>query len=199
MRIAAVAAATAVALATSVPALAAPDGGARIAPESSPAAPSEDEPDKSEAAAVGLSLGGGLVAPALFAFSASWTRPELLVLGLGSMVALPSLGHWYAGQVDGAQIAVRAAGLAGILAAAAVFEAEDCNDLPPLPGPCRGPESAALVPLTVGSVAIVVSTVYSIVTARNAAQHHHASAFTVAPWVEHSGGRRTGLAFSGSF
>jgi hypothetical protein len=128
----------------------------------------------------------------------------LVWTGGAAMIATPSAGRWYAGEVGVAPMLIRTAGAAVILfGVGQAFSNIDCE-----PGErCNDDNSGAIA--LVGSGMLIGGTIYDIVTAGDAARrynHNHRnnstlSSLSVAPIAHRSNstGNVTGLSLTGSF
>lgn len=179
-----------------------------VAPGSAPgtAAPgvpwTPSGPQKSEATATNLALGGAVLPFVLFGAAAAAddndTTPALALAGAASLVLTPSAGHWYAGKFLTTGMALRAGGaLAGTVGFAlaigcAISEGDDCD----------GGGLGALL-FAGGLGALAAGVIYDVATADNAVREYNARAtipVTVVPTALRSGGSTTpGLAVAGSF
>lgn len=148
--------------------------------------------EKSEQAALGLSL-LGTIAPFMVTVAAvSSDQPELALAGAVGMLIGPSLGHWYAGQYVTGGLLIRGAGaalvLGGLVQALDDFGCE---------GSC-GSEGATLA--LAGAAVFIGGTLYDLATAGRAAREWNEKHLDMGPMVVSSvSGPVAGLGVAGSF
>lgn len=148
-------------LACAAPAFAqAPGQTAPLAPAPPPPAP------RNPSVALGLSLGITLGGAALLLGGASTHDGTVATLGVGVMYFGPSTGHWYASEVGGIGLGLRALAVvgAGVALVRAYGDAECEGD----EGPC--PDDSTLITglLVASATAWLGSTIYDIATAPRA-------------------------------
>ena len=164
---------------------------------------------KSEDTALGWSLGGSLLGVAVAATMGAvgpddykGDNPGALTMdtvGLAALVALPSAGHWYAGDADVGPMVVRGAGAALML-----YGITGRNDTPCTPQYCFNlANDRQMIGLLSGATLIIAGTVYDLVTAHHAAHEYNSARHLdvhLSPLVTHTTtGNTTGMALSGSF
>jgi hypothetical protein len=148
-------------LACATPAFAqAPGEVAPIAPAPAPAA-------KDPSTALALSLGFTASGTAMLLLGSSAHSSATEAIGFGMMYLGPATGHWYAGEVGGAGLALRALAVLGASTAVIIAVGDDgCED----DGPCTD-HGALITGLLIASAgAWVGSTIYDIATAPSAAR-----------------------------
>lgn len=155
----------------------------------------DDDPEKSAALALGLSLlGTGAGVAALFAASDVDDGEVLGVAGLAALVVGPSLGHFYAGEPDRGvrHAAVRLGALATMGAGFALVFSSPCafgseNECP------ETREELGVGIIVAGALLGAGSAVYSIVDAPLAARRTNRASLIVTPAPIMGPDRSTGL------
>ncbi|HVK78531.1 MAG TPA: hypothetical protein VM734_34765 [Kofleriaceae bacterium] len=157
-------------------------------------------PARSEATALGLSLGVTAAGLGVMAASLQYEESDFgPVFAVGSAVALigPSAGHIYAGE-PGRAVAttlIRAGGAGLVVAGASQFELcilAPCDD--------HDDNGPAVLLMAAGTAVIVGAAVYDFIDTPRAVRRANARALQVTPTVlASSSGLAPGLAFGGSF
>ncbi|HEY3807798.1 MAG TPA: hypothetical protein VGL61_34675 [Kofleriaceae bacterium] len=157
---------------------------------------------KSETSALALSELGAVAGPALIVGGGAWFAHTngpgqpvafaTVVTGVAAAVALPSLGHWYAGDRDVTQLLTRGAGAALMVGGfAGALEA-----------PWSDNDPSGLVVAAIGAGIIIASSIYDVATAPRAARQYnarrHSLIVTPAPLATDRG-MVSGFAVAGSF
>jgi hypothetical protein len=168
---------------------------------SAPAAPAADA-GKSETSALAWSELGAIAGPVLVVGGGAWFAHTsgasqavalgTVVTGVAAAVALPSVGHWYAGDRDVAQLLARGAGAMMMVGGfAGALEAPWSNNDP-----------SGLVVAAIGAGIIVASSIYDIATAPRAARRYNSRRhlLIVTPaLLPTDRGTASGFAIAGSF
>ena len=177
------------------------------------APPPSDHGPKSEDVALGLSIGGALVGPAMIGLSALAMNSDinrsiaggLTTVGLLATLVGPSAGHFYAGRGAATPLLVLTTGIAIASVGALVGMFPDFShelstgDLHQSVGNWTGPG----ILIGIGAATYIAGTVLDIATSRSAvrqANREHHVDLQVTPMMSRTtAGNTTGVALTGSF
>ena len=135
--------------------------------EVEPIAPAPAAAPKNPSTALALSLGFTAAGTAMLLLGSSSHSSTTEGLGFGLMYLGPATGHWYAGEVGGTGLALRALGALGASTAVIIAVGDDgCDD----EQPCSD-HGALITGLLIASAgAWIGSTIYDIATAPTSAR-----------------------------
>ena len=171
-------------------------------------APRSDAKDEDEA--LGLSLFGSVVGLTVAIgvgagqpkdnYSNNPSEIAMTAAGLSALVAMPSLGHWYAGDADIVPLLVRSLGAATLIYGLTGPNFDCGNDT----SFCFNlPSDRQFNGVMIGGALLVAGTIYDLATSHRAARkynHEHHLDVQIAPMVSRTmSGNTTGLAIGGSF
>ena len=166
-----------------------------IAPPPPPAAVEAKDPSTAVLLSIGITTAGYVTL-----FSAD--NENLQLLGFAATYLGPSTGQWYAGQVGGLGLGLRAAGFVSAVYGFSQILESECDDID---GDCSGSDAAGsrgALFLWTGAGLWVGSSIYDVVLAKRAADSWNARHnVNLAPMMtsDASGHKSPGLVLTGRF
>lgn len=163
--------------------------------------------EKRREVATYLSAGGAIASSSLVLASfftadqGDLVNQPLLYAGLGTSLATPSLGEWYAGQWWTWGMAIRVAAVAFAVTAIATQQEDVTCDVPTASGqPCKQLSGPGIALAGAAAIAYIGGVAYDVLAAPDAVDRYNQSHFILTPAVMPTpSGAAAGLYFSAEY